>query len=217
MTKKKDSELMHYGVPKMEWGERRYQNKDGSLTPEGKLHYAELRAKAARRKKINDQKDAQKKVTRANQEIDKKLLAEAAKVAVKTKDLMTRKEIEKGKKIDSIWGDDTEKAAEDMMAALHMNKGPSGLLPTEFSVGVVRVGDEYIKGGERELKRQFEDLIASGKDVGDVEIVDLYESNENPTTVTVDKNTGAVVSVKNRANDSIERRNKKYTKVTSDR
>lgn len=28
--------LMHYGIKGMKWGVRRYQNKDGSLTPAGK-------------------------------------------------------------------------------------------------------------------------------------------------------------------------------------
>lgn len=32
-------ELMHYGILGMRWGVRRYQNKDGSLTPAGKKHY----------------------------------------------------------------------------------------------------------------------------------------------------------------------------------
>lgn len=31
-----DNELMHWGILGMRWGIRRYQNKDGSLTPEGK-------------------------------------------------------------------------------------------------------------------------------------------------------------------------------------
>lgn len=30
---------MHYGVTGQKWGLRRYQNADGSLTPEGRLHY----------------------------------------------------------------------------------------------------------------------------------------------------------------------------------
>lgn len=33
-------ELIHYGIPNMKWGVRRFQNKDGSLTPEGKERYA---------------------------------------------------------------------------------------------------------------------------------------------------------------------------------
>lgn len=33
------SYLIHYGVPNQKWGVRRYQNEDGSLTPEGREHY----------------------------------------------------------------------------------------------------------------------------------------------------------------------------------
>lgn len=32
-------ELYHHGIKGQQWGVRRYQNKDGSLTPEGYLHY----------------------------------------------------------------------------------------------------------------------------------------------------------------------------------
>lgn len=31
--------LEHYGTPGMNWGVRRYQYEDGSLTPEGRIHY----------------------------------------------------------------------------------------------------------------------------------------------------------------------------------
>lgn len=34
--------LCHYGVKGMKWGVRRYQNKDGSLTPEGKIYYGRI-------------------------------------------------------------------------------------------------------------------------------------------------------------------------------
>lgn len=33
--------LYHWGIKGMKWGRRRYQNKDGSLTPEGKKRYAD--------------------------------------------------------------------------------------------------------------------------------------------------------------------------------
>ena len=35
-----DDKLTHHGIPKMKWGQRRYQNKDGSLTEAGKKRYA---------------------------------------------------------------------------------------------------------------------------------------------------------------------------------
>ena len=38
-------ELYHHGILGMKWGVRRYQNKDGSLTPEGARHYAKKIAK----------------------------------------------------------------------------------------------------------------------------------------------------------------------------
>lgn len=34
-------ELQHWGIKGMKWGVRRYQNKDGSLTPAGKQRYSE--------------------------------------------------------------------------------------------------------------------------------------------------------------------------------
>ena len=36
-----NNELQHWGIKGMRWGRRRYQNKDGSLTPEGKKRYGD--------------------------------------------------------------------------------------------------------------------------------------------------------------------------------
>lgn len=38
--------LVHSGVLGMKWGIRRYQNEDGSLTPEGRIHYGKQAARS---------------------------------------------------------------------------------------------------------------------------------------------------------------------------
>lgn len=44
-----NNELKHYGVKGMKWGVRRYQNKDGSLTPEGQKKYVKAVGKNIKR------------------------------------------------------------------------------------------------------------------------------------------------------------------------
>lgn len=47
-----DSELYHHGIEGMHWGERRYQNYDGSLTDEGRRRYGVREARKAAKKGI---------------------------------------------------------------------------------------------------------------------------------------------------------------------
>ena len=48
--------LSHSGIKGMRWGRRRYQNPDGSLTPEGKIRYARMEAKEKNKQAIRDAK-----------------------------------------------------------------------------------------------------------------------------------------------------------------
>ena len=48
------SELYHFGVKGMKWGVRRYQNKDGSLTAEGKKHVADYKKAVSLNKEIDN-------------------------------------------------------------------------------------------------------------------------------------------------------------------
>lgn len=52
VKKKPISELYHHGIKGQKWGRRRYQNPDGSLTPEGKKRYG-IDTKEGREAAIN--------------------------------------------------------------------------------------------------------------------------------------------------------------------
>ena len=47
-----DGELIHWGIKGMQWGRRRYQNKDGSLTPAGRKRYNDEMTKLKEREKV---------------------------------------------------------------------------------------------------------------------------------------------------------------------
>lgn len=56
-------ELWHWGIKGMRWGIRRYQNKDGSLTPQGKKRYnAEMSKLKAEEKIIKNRQKTQAKI-----------------------------------------------------------------------------------------------------------------------------------------------------------
>ena len=59
-----DNELQHFGIKGMKWGVRRYQNKDGSLTPAGKKRYDESGKK--KEKTVEDYKEGLKKTQSAD-------------------------------------------------------------------------------------------------------------------------------------------------------
>lgn len=54
-NQRREQELYHFGVLGMKWGVRRYQNKDGSLTPAGKKHVDDYNKSKNLKKRINDE------------------------------------------------------------------------------------------------------------------------------------------------------------------
>lgn len=86
-------ELQHHGTKGMRWGIRRYQNKDGSLTPAGQKRYNK---EVEKLKKEEAKVKAAEKVA-ANQ---KKTQAKFDKLDAKKQDLDARKKALKGDKSD---------------------------------------------------------------------------------------------------------------------
>lgn len=55
--------LTHYGIKGMRWGIRRFQNKDGSLTPAGKKRYAENDSESEKSKVSEDYRRARRTIS----------------------------------------------------------------------------------------------------------------------------------------------------------
>jgi len=64
--------LMHHGIKGQKWGVRKYQNQDGSLTPEGRKRYGVIGAIKAKRQKKKEMKEAYKKLTNYEIEVGNK-------------------------------------------------------------------------------------------------------------------------------------------------
>ena len=68
------NELQHWGIKGMRWGVRRYQNKDGSLTPAGEKRYAnnhEDYNKAHDDKSVSSMSDAELKARNNRLQMEK--------------------------------------------------------------------------------------------------------------------------------------------------
>lgn len=79
-----NAELYHHGVKGQRWGIRRYQNKDGSLTPYGKKRYAKELAKLeAEKKRVRQYEQTAKKMSKLD---DMRKDIDERKKALKTDD-----------------------------------------------------------------------------------------------------------------------------------
>lgn len=88
-----ENELTHWGIPGMKWGVRRYQNKDGSLTPAGKR-------KLAKESEKIKQEEAVLKNRKATQAKFDRLAAKRKALEDKKKELDGEQKSKKSKKED---------------------------------------------------------------------------------------------------------------------
>lgn len=66
-----DEYLEHHGIPNMKWGVRRWQNEDGSLTPEGRIHYGYGKDGAQSKRGKQLEKYSQKEWDKMNKRYDR--------------------------------------------------------------------------------------------------------------------------------------------------
>lgn len=80
----REDELQHHGVKGMKWGVRRYQNKDGSITPAGKKRYSSEHGDFYKKK--DDYRLAKKAYNKAYSEAHSKAINAISPIKKRRKD-----------------------------------------------------------------------------------------------------------------------------------
>lgn len=93
-----DDCLMHHGIMKQRWGFRRFQNPDGSLTPEGRVRYSRMKARRKERER--------RKAERAEEHKEKVMRSGNAKKIIRNRQKLNDEEldraIERAKKLKEL-------------------------------------------------------------------------------------------------------------------
>lgn len=92
-------ELTHWGIKNMKWGIRRFQNKDGSLTPEGGKRYngSDYKPRKSLGQKISDYKKASAKKKQLEKARAARAEKKKAEEEAKAKAEQRKKDVESGK------------------------------------------------------------------------------------------------------------------------
>lgn len=84
-----DEELYHYGVKGQKWGVRRYQNKDGTLTPAGRKRQAKQEYNAERKAAKAKYQSAKRDISGTDPDRNKKIAKRVATAAIMTATVAT--------------------------------------------------------------------------------------------------------------------------------
>lgn len=123
--------LSHSGIKGQKWGERHYQNKDGSLTPAGKARYAKTRMVS---KTINSTSTAVENAGSIARQIEKNRYSKQNKEKIaklsnkEMQDVITRKNLER-QYVDAMADNRVSTGADAIAAAL-------GLAGSVAAIGV---------------------------------------------------------------------------------
>ena len=146
-------ELMHHGVKGQKWGVRRYQNKDGSLTPAGQKRYNKEEYKIDKKHTRNIIYDA----TRASN------WSKAYDSAARYDDKRLKKQVKKDLKKHGLLTEKT-KEAQRVNAQLHRDKEWTDQL-TQYKISKAKkhIAEMKRKYGDRKVK-DMKTYIKSGQE-----------------------------------------------------
>lgn len=159
----KNDYLMHYGTKGQKWGIRRYQNPDGTLTPEGKERYGKMSSVTKMGKyssklyQENRRLYLKRKISKDQYKSNKKEIKETYKnaLAENSKKLMINDAIKSGAKIGtsiglSEYGKHVTNNATKMLkdrTGTDITQEASDFKKEITKMGTVSVGKTLLKGG----------------------------------------------------------------------
>ena len=124
-----DDILIHHGVKGMKWGVRRYRNKDGSLTAEGKARAKKRADKAETHDKKEEYKQASKnRRNLSDEELSKRI-----------------KRLENEKKLKKLTEDNTRSTGGKMVREI-LNDSGKKVVKAAVAGGVALLGKAIIEG-----------------------------------------------------------------------
>lgn len=186
--------LQHHGTKGMKWGVRRYQNKDGSLTPAGKKHYAKEseKLKAEEQKLKAEQKVlANKKKTQAKFD---KLDEKKAELEAKRKALAEeQKKLKKGEKVSD---DKPKETVEEKRARLLKSNDPNELYKNRDLLSTAEINERLDRiNTEKRLAAVAESTKVTGKQRIE-KALDTFKTVDNVYSTVSKSGLGGLVKKK---------------------
>lgn len=188
-----EEDLTHAGIKGMKWGIRRYQNKDGSLTPAGKKRYNKELSKVRESEKILKNKQATKaKIEKLNAR--KKAVSEGEK---EIEGFYSKDKTTKAKKTSKPADSNTEKKSIKDMSDDDLRKAKTRLeLERDYLKVYNELNPKKVSAGKEFIKKL-------GKNLGDA----AAEATKNAGKAFIEKQLRAMLGVPEK-NDGDKNKNK---------